>query len=99
MEGVPEKSRLDEIERNGGALSSGRARGRARSLSDIGSCSILCCQIWRHEMAQLQDVVAYQPGLRNVGQAPRVRSTPAWCRFGGCHSHPWLLLPAERLGW
>ena len=22
-------------------------------------------------MAQLQDVVAYQPGLRNVGQAPR----------------------------
>ncbi len=58
-----------------------------RSLSDIGSCSILCCQIWRHEMAQLQDVVAYQPGLRNVGQAPssfsiRLREAgytdPAW---------------------
>lgn len=58
MEGVPEESRLDEIGWNGGVLSSGRARGRAK-----------------------------------------VRSTPAWCRFGGCHSHPWLLLPAERLGW
>ncbi len=46
--------------------------GQARSLSDIGSCSILCCQIWRHEMAPLHDVVAYEPGLRNVGQVPKI---------------------------